>query len=117
MLFPSHIHPAPGLLERHARQRTAHAALSADILSWLAGTSPPGAGSPAAPLSQAETRVLRYLPTNLTAPEIASQLYLSVNTVQTHVRHLYEKLGAHRRSEAVDQARALGLLAPSARGA
>jgi DNA-binding CsgD family transcriptional regulator len=64
MLFLSHIHPAPGLLERHARQRTAHAALSTDILSWLAGTNPPGAGSPAAPLSQAETRVRRYLPTH-----------------------------------------------------
>ncbi len=42
MLFPSLIHPAPGLLERHARQRTAHAALSAGILSRLAGTSPRG---------------------------------------------------------------------------
>jgi hypothetical protein len=40
--------PAPGLLERRARQRTAHAALSAGILSRLAGTSPPGASSPAA---------------------------------------------------------------------
>ena len=40
--------PAPGLLERRARQRTAHAALSADILSRLAGTSPPGASSSAA---------------------------------------------------------------------
>src|SRR5215472_18367620 len=46
MLFHSHIHPAPGLLERHVRQRTADAALSADILSWLAGTSPPGGGQP-----------------------------------------------------------------------
>ena len=67
------------------------------------------------PLSRAETRVLRYLPTNLTVPEIAGQLYLSANTVRTHMRHLYDKLGAHRRHEAVDRARALGLLAPSAR--
>ena len=114
------IHPAPELLERHARQHTAYAALIAKILSLLAGTSRPAApaGEPQRlrePLSPAETRVLRYLPTNLTAPEIAGQLYLSVNTVQTHVRHLYQKLGAHRRSEAVDQARTLGLLAPSAR--
>jgi LuxR family maltose regulon positive regulatory protein len=68
------------------------------------------------PLSQAETRVLRYLPTKLSAPEIAGQLYLSVNTVKTHMRHLYDKLGVHRRHEAVEQARALGLLAPSPRG-
>jgi LuxR family maltose regulon positive regulatory protein len=35
--------------------------------------------------------------------------------VRTHMRHLYDNLGAHRRHEAVDRARALGLLAPSAR--
>jgi LuxR family transcriptional regulator, maltose regulon positive regulatory protein len=42
-------------------------------------------------------------------------MYLSVNTVKTHMRHLYDKLGAHRRHEAVEQARTLGLLAPSPR--
>ena len=68
------------------------------------------------PLSHAETRVLRYLPTKLSAPEIADQLYLSVNTVKTHMRHLYDKLGVHRRHEAVEQARALGLLAPPRAG-
>jgi LuxR family maltose regulon positive regulatory protein len=67
------------------------------------------------PLSSAEARVLRYLPTKLSAPEIADEMYLSVNTVKTHMRHLYDKLGAHRRHEAVEQARALGLLAPSPR--
>ncbi|HEX2823550.1 MAG TPA: LuxR C-terminal-related transcriptional regulator [Streptosporangiaceae bacterium] len=66
-------------------------------------------------MSESEIRVLRYLPTKLSAPEIADQLYLSVNTVKTHMRHLYDKLGAHRRHEAVEQARALGLLAPSPR--
>jgi LuxR family maltose regulon positive regulatory protein len=59
--------------------------------------------------------VLRYLPTNLSTPEIANELYLSKNTVRTHVRHLYAKLGTHHRAEAVERARALGLLAPSAR--
>jgi LuxR family maltose regulon positive regulatory protein len=38
-----------------------------------------------------------------------------VNTVKTHLRHLYDKLGVHRRHEAVEQARSLGLLAPSPR--
>jgi LuxR family maltose regulon positive regulatory protein len=64
-------------------------------------------------LSQSEIRVLRYLPTNLSAPEIASELSVSVNTVRTHIRHMCGKLGAHGRTEAVAQARALGLLAPS----
>ena len=41
---------------------------------------------------------------------------MSVNTVRTHMRHLYEKLGVHSRTEAVEKARILGLLAPSSRG-
>jgi LuxR family transcriptional regulator, maltose regulon positive regulatory protein len=47
--------------------------------------------------------------------EIASELYVSVNTVSTHRRRLYAKLGVHSRREAVDRGRVLGLLAPSAR--
>ena len=54
-------------------------------------------------------------PTNLTAPEIARELYVSRNTVKAHMRSLYTKLGAHRRAEAVARARDLGLLAPSTR--
>jgi DNA-binding CsgD family transcriptional regulator len=64
------------------------------------------------PLTESEKRVLRYLPTQLTALEIARQLFLSVHTVTTHMRHIYAKLGVHRRHEAVDRARACGLLAP-----
>jgi len=67
----------------------------------------------AEPLSQGEIRVLRYLPTNLSTPEIARELSLSVNTVRTHIRHVCGKLGAHGRTQAVTQARVLGLLAPS----
>jgi 3-oxoacid CoA-transferase subunit B len=58
-------------------------------------------------------RVLRYLPTNLSMPEIAKELYVSLNTVRTHTRHVYAKLGTHRRADTVTRARALGLLAPS----
>jgi LuxR family transcriptional regulator, maltose regulon positive regulatory protein len=116
-LFWFLLHPAPGLLERHARLGTAHAALIADILSLLAGRklAPPPAGppSPLEPLSGSELRVLRYLPTNLTGPEIAGELYVSVNTVKSHMRSLYTKLCTHTRAEAVARARALGLLAPS----
>ena len=50
---------------------------------------------------------------NLSGPEIAGELHVSLNTVRTHMRHLYAKLGTHRRAEAVARARALGLLAPS----
>jgi LuxR family maltose regulon positive regulatory protein len=110
------LHPAPGLLQRQARQRTVHAALIADILSLLAGrrSAPPAAGPPPLePLSDSEIRVLRYLPTNLSGPEIAGELYVSHNTVRTHISHVYAKLGTHTRAEAVARARALGLLAPS----
>jgi LuxR family maltose regulon positive regulatory protein len=113
-------YPAPDLLERHARQGTAHAALIADIQSVLAGrklTPPPARPEPLLDaLSESEIRVLRYLPTNLTAPEIARELYVSPSTVKTHIRHLYGKLGTHRRAAAVESARALGLLAPSGAG-
>jgi LuxR family maltose regulon positive regulatory protein len=119
LLFPFLHDPAPGLLDRHRRQGTAHAGLIAGILNVLAGSTPGSApaGPPRLrePLSQAESRVLRYLPTKLSAPEIAGELYLSVNTVKTHMRHLYDKLGVHRRHEAVEQARAFGLLAPPPR--
>jgi LuxR family transcriptional regulator, maltose regulon positive regulatory protein len=133
-VFAFVLHPAPQLIERHARHRSAHAALITHILHLLApvprqyagpGSSPVStaelAGIVAArpvmrePLTESETRVLRYLPTNLPAPEIASELTLSVNTVRTHIRHLYEKLAAHSRTGAVERARALGLLAPSPR--
>jgi LuxR family maltose regulon positive regulatory protein len=67
---------------------------------------------PVDPLSQSEIWVLRYLPTNLLAAEIARERSVSLTTVRTHIRHLFLKLGAHRRTEAVAAARALGLLAP-----
>jgi LuxR family maltose regulon positive regulatory protein len=116
-VLPFLIHPAPRLLERHSRRRTAHASLVSEILNLLTGIEPASAsGDPDRlhePLSESESRILRYLPTNLSAPEIANEVYLSVNTVKTHMRHLYSKLGAHGRGQAVQRARALGLLAPS----
>jgi LuxR family maltose regulon positive regulatory protein len=120
------LHPAPGLLERHASQHTAHAVLLAQIRDLLGavrrGGQPPheqgglGGSSPrlTEPLSKSEVRVLRYLPTHLSAPEIAAELSVSASTVKTHLRNLYSKLGAHSRAEAVESARAAGLLAPSA---
>ena len=99
-------------------QPCTHAALIAEILDLLAGNepAPPSAGRrpPLEALSYSEIRVLRYLPTNLSASEIAIELSVSTSTVKTHMRNLYTKLGAHRRAEAIESARALGLLAPSA---
>ena len=83
----------------------------------LGGIIPPRPTQPLLePLSASEVRVLRYLPTHLSTPEIARELSVSPNTVRTHIRHLYAKFGTHHRAEAVDLARALGLLAPSRTG-
>src|SRR5207245_806431 len=98
-------------------QTAQHGALVSEILTLLAGRKPASAHGAEdrlrEPLSESESRILRYLPTNLSVPEIATEVYLSANTVKTHMRHLYAKLGAHRRGQAVQQARALGLLAPT----
>jgi LuxR family maltose regulon positive regulatory protein len=119
LLIPFLLYPAPRLLERHRRRRTSHASLIAaavDLLSGRTPASPRGRTEPLRePLSESETRVLRYLPTNLSMREIAGELHLSINTIRTHMRHLYAKLGAHTRADAVERARALGLLAPSSR--
>jgi LuxR family maltose regulon positive regulatory protein len=119
LILPFLITPARELLERHPRHRTAHAALLANILDVLVGSALPARRREQPDLQEAltesEVRVLRYLPSNLSAPEIAAEIFLSTSTVKTHMRHIYEKLGAHRRSEAVDRARDLGLLGPSAR--
>jgi LuxR family transcriptional regulator, maltose regulon positive regulatory protein len=117
--------PARELFDRYAPDRSEQAALVAEIRRLLPAKPklgvPGGSPRPADslrlvdPLSKSEIRVLRYMPTNLSTLEIARELSLSVHTVRTHVRHLFAKLGAHGRSEAVAHARALGLLAPSGR--
>jgi LuxR family maltose regulon positive regulatory protein len=96
------------------RHQTAHGALLADVVDLLRGAPPLSTDrellSQIEELSTSELRVLRYLPTNLTRPEIARALYVSVNTVNTHMRNIYSKLGAHDRSSAVQRASELRLL-------
>jgi LuxR family maltose regulon positive regulatory protein len=67
-------------------------------------------GSDGWSLTTAELRVLQFLPTHLSFPEIASRLYVSANTVKTHARAVYRKLDASSRGEAVLRAREAGLL-------
>ena len=102
------------LLDTLPRRETAHGALLADITDVLRGAPAPDAEaeplSPTEELSPSELRVLRYLPTNLTRPEIARELYVSINTVSSHIRSIYSKLGARDRSSAVMRARELRLL-------
>ena len=120
IMFPALIRGALGLLERRAGHEATQAALVAEVAdlpgevkrSAPASAEPPW---PAEPLTESEIRVLRYLPTHMGAPEMAAKLFVSANTVKTHLRHLYRKLGAHSRHEVELRARAIGLLAASAR--
>jgi LuxR family maltose regulon positive regulatory protein len=114
LMFPFAMTEAAELLDALPRHETAHGALLADIVDLLRGAPVPSAARerPAQPeeLSPSELRVLRFLPTNLTRPEIAQELYVSINTVNTHIRNIYSKLGARDRSSAVQRARELRLL-------
>jgi LuxR family transcriptional regulator, maltose regulon positive regulatory protein len=118
LLLPFMLHPTPDLLERHSRLRSTHSSLISEIMNLLAGRTPAArpehAEPPQEPLSESELRVLRYLPTNLRSPEIAAELFVSHNTIRTHMRNVYAKLGVHTRADAVKRARELGLLSPSA---
>jgi LuxR family maltose regulon positive regulatory protein len=121
--------PARELFDRYAAEDGAPpSSLAAEIRGLLPTGPGPAPGrqvSPRSadpprlvdPLSQREVRVLSYLPTNLSAPEIAGELSVSVTTVRTHIRHLFLKLGVHGRTEAIARARGLGLLASSPGGA
>jgi LuxR family maltose regulon positive regulatory protein len=89
-----------------------------DIVDLL-GLDPP-AGAPAAarpagsrlvePLSERELSVLRYLPSRLSNREIGAELFVSLNTVKSHLKTIYRKLDVERREEAVRRARQLGLI-------
>jgi LuxR family maltose regulon positive regulatory protein len=114
LIFPFALTGAAELLDALPRHSTAHGALLADIVDVLQGTSAPSTDrkplTRPEELSPSELRVLRYLPTNMTRPEIARELYVSINTVNTHVRNIYAKLDARSRSAAVARARELRLL-------
>jgi len=61
-------------------------------------------------LSERELRVLRLIAAGLSNQEIASELVVSVNTVKTHIKRIYDKLGVHSRVTAIERARQLELL-------
>jgi LuxR family maltose regulon positive regulatory protein len=81
----------------------------ADDTEALMRTVPQQAGRATA-LTAAEMRVLQFMPTHLTYPQVGEHLFLSANTVKTHALSIYRKLGVTSRDQAVLNARELGLL-------
>jgi len=114
LILPFAMTGAWELLEALPPRGTSHGAMVTDVLDAVHGGVRTRAGrsaqGPVQALSQSELRVLRYLPTNLSRPEIAVELSVSVNTVSTHIRRIYAKLGAADRSSAVQRGRELHLL-------
>ncbi len=64
------------------------------------------------PLTDRELEILRYLPSRLTNIELADHFYVSVNTIKTHMAHIYRKLGVANRNRAISRAREIGILQP-----
>lgn len=106
-------------LLRQAARRGPYAQYAARLLSAFdvsrpaisAALSPPDAPERLAePLTEREAEVLRLLQTSLTIPEIAQQMNVAPSTVRTFVKNVYGKLGVHRRLDALEQARGMGLI-------
>lgn len=101
------------ILRRTIRHGTAHRWLAGSLLAVVDGRAARDghqARELLEPLSVRETVVLRYLPTLLSNQEIAGELFVSVNTVKTHLKSIYRKLGVNDRREAVKLARELRLV-------
>ena len=82
----------------------------ASALLLLDDHHPVHAGAFVDPLTPQEGIILQFLPTLMSNPEIAETMHLSINTVKTHLKALYRKLGVERRRDAVVRARQLELL-------
>jgi LuxR family maltose regulon positive regulatory protein len=98
------------LINARIEAGTAAAVFAVDLMRRMSGKNSPLPAALAEPLTDREQHVLRYLASALSNAEIAAELYLSVNTVKTHQRRIYRKLGADGRRDAVRRAKELRLL-------
>ncbi|HTU96442.1 MAG TPA: LuxR C-terminal-related transcriptional regulator, partial [Solirubrobacteraceae bacterium] len=106
--------PLLELLQRRVRAGTRQRTLAGEVISLLEEHRAPEHEDPRRllldPLSDREEAVLRYLPTVMSKAEIASELFVSINTVKTHTKNIYRKLGVGTRTEAVRRAKHLNLV-------
>jgi LuxR family maltose regulon positive regulatory protein len=101
VIADSHLYP---------RTRQLTALITAGLEARKRAPSAPQQGKLIEPVTAAEIRVLEKLSERLTYTEIASELHVSLNTVKTHLRHAYMKLGVTSRSSAIKRATSLGIL-------
>ncbi len=103
---------ATGLLEEAARvlKLTPDAVVLGEWIEQTAITIEAVSSAAVGELTPAELRVLQFLPTHLSLPQIAAQAFVSPNTVKTQAQSIYRKLGVSSRREAVERARSSGLL-------
>ena len=98
------------LIDARIEAGTAAAGFAVDLVRRLSGHHSRPTIALTEPLTDREQHILRYLAGTLSNAEIAADLYLSVNTVKTHQRMIYRKLGVAGRREAVRRAKELRLL-------
>ncbi|MBO0819030.1 MAG: helix-turn-helix transcriptional regulator, partial [Actinobacteria bacterium] len=103
------------VLQRDPEWAGAHQSLVTLLIPYARSTAGPGGPDAAAvlaaePLTERELQVLRHVSCMLTTAEIASELYISANTVKSHIKHICHKLAAAHRGEAVRRARQLQLI-------
>ena len=107
--------PVRSLLRRRIASGTAHRAFAGELLSVLEqepAERRPNGDPLLDPLSERELAVLRFLPAMMSNAEIAAEMFVSVNTVKTHLKHIYRKLDVSERRDAVRRGRELRLLSP-----
>jgi LuxR family maltose regulon positive regulatory protein len=107
--------PVRSLIRRRIAGGTAHRAFAGELLAALEhqpATRSHNGEALLEPLSERELTVLRFLPTMMSNAEIASEMFVSVNTVKTHLKHIYRKLDVSERRDAVRRGRELHLLSP-----
>jgi len=98
------------LLVEHLDSGTAYWSTVSDLVATPQSTVAAGAVATGEALTERELTVLRYLQSMLSNEEIAAKLFVSVNTVKTHIRHIYRKLEVSQRRDAVRRAREARLL-------
>ena len=103
------LNASPALHDYLEERRGTFGALDHTV-TWVLARAAPPTSSPATALTEREQDVLELLPTLQPVDEIAEDLGVSRNTVKTHMRAIYQKLGADGRREAVHRARRAGLL-------